>query len=847
MATPTTPTIQAPAAPPRATLAAQKSLAAYVTARQHAMDAFMQTHRIQPLWRTLTAATDALLAPAAEASGITLVAVGGYGRRELFPYSDVDVLLLLPEAASGQQESRVITLLQSLWDQHIPVSHATRTVEETLRMAQQDASIAAALMDARYLAGDRKRFLQLKRRLRQDVFGRQPRQFVEDKLSERDARHTKYGDSRFMLEPNVKEGKGGLRDLQTLTWLTRYCYGTAKAQDVIREDMLSAAEWRVFRQAYLFFSTVRAHMHILRGRADERLSFDLQPTIATALGFRGRTTQARAERLMLRYFQFTRAVGNMTRMLCATLEEQQLRAQPAPFVQDSVARSLPPYLKVVHGRLHFSDQADMELHPAQLLGLFAAAQAHGLDIHPRAQLAISRLVPRIGRRLPLDGESNRIFLSILLSPQGPDVMLRRMNEMGVLPAIMPEFAKLSGQMQYDGYHTYTVDEHILVAIGNLRQLEAGNWQQQFPLSTALAREGHDRAVLFVAMLCHDIAKGTGGAHADKGAGLAQHVAWRLGLQPAEAELVAWLVRHHALLSDTAFKRDLEDPATIADFVRIVQSPQRLRLLLLVTVADIKAVGPTIFNGWKGALMRTLHERATAAMGIGRPLPSDVLQDEQLVAQWKTNPAMPAMQVSHDAFEAVTIITLCLPSTPRLFTVLAGVVARLGANIVSARFRALQNDEAPGATLVQLRIQNAHGENFADDAKRLIPLPKRIMEALEDPDNLARGLAERRVVTRAREVPVRSGVFIDNNVSASASVVEVNARDRVGLLHDILQAFDACQLSVLTAHIATYGQMAVDVFYVKDPYGHKITHYARQAQLQQLLAHAMDQTTEDNAS
>ena len=835
MATPSASTIQAPRT--------SHALERYVQARAAAMASFVATNRIQPLWRALTQATDALLAGAAGDSGITLVAVGGYGRRELFPYSDIDVLVLLPAGTVDALERGVIALLQSLWDQQIPVSHATRSVEETIQLAREDATIAAALMDARYLAGDRKPYLALKRRLRLEVFGQQPRQFVEAKLAERETRHAKYGDSRFMLEPNVKEGKGGLRDLQTLSWLTRYCYGTAKAQDVIRDDMLSAREWRTFRQAYLFFATLRAHLHIQRGRADERLSFDLQPSLATALKFRGRTPQLRAERLMLRYFQFTRAVGNMTRVLCATLEEQQLRAQPAPFVQEHVARELPAYLHVVHGRLHFTDAADLEHTPAHLLGLFAAAQQYGLDIHPRAQLMISRILPRMGRALPLDGESNRALLGILLSPNAPEVTLRRMNEMGVLAAIVPEFGKLTGQMQYDGYHTYTVDEHILMAIGNLRQLEQGVWEKPFPIASALAAEARDRAVLYTAMLCHDIAKGTGGMHADKGAELAQHVAWRLGLQAEEAALVGWLVRHHALLSDVAFKRDLDDPKTIADFVAVVQSPERLRLLLLITVADIKAVGPSIFNGWKAALMRALYQRAVAAMGVGGPYPQDMLHDEALVAQWMAQPQSIAMHLSHDTFEAVTLLTLCAASSPRLFTVIAGALAGLGANIVSARLRPLPEDAGMAATLVQLRIQNLHGESFVDDARRLAALPQRIAEGLRAPDTLGEGIAERRVVARVQAVPVRSGVFIDNQASSTASVVEVNARDRVGLLHDMLRAFDACQLTVLTAHIATYGQLAVDVFYVKDAYGHKLTHGAKQAQLQQLLTHAIEPTKE----
>lgn len=830
MATPAHPSKQASARAPRVNTA----FTHYIDQRREAMEAFAHSHRIQPLWKALTDATDALLRSAQLPKGAALVATGGYGRRELFPFSDVDVLIILPDSADAQQQLAAVQLLQALWDQHIPVSHATRTLSDTISLAQKDATVCAALMDARLVVGERKPYLALKRLLRTEVFGKNARQFVEAKLTERDQRHTRYGDSRFMLEPNVKEGKGGLRDMQTLNWLARYCYGSKRATDLVQQQLVSDAEWRHYRQAYLFFSAVRAQMHAMRGRADDRLSFDAQPMIATALGFRGATAEQRAQRLMLRYFRFTRAVGNMTRMLCATLEEQQLRAQPAPFVQDYVACSLPDYLKVDHGRLNFADSTDLLLQPHAVIGLFSAAQEHGLDIHPRAQLTLSRILPKMGKRLLLDGESNRLFLSILLSPNAPDIALRRMNEMGALPAILPEFGKLSGQMQYDGYHTYTTDEHILVAIGSLRHLELGNWIVQLPLSTALAKESRDRAVLYTAMLCHDIAKGTGGKHAETGASLAEAIARRLGMSAEESQLVGWLVKHHGLVSDTAFKRDLDEQQTIEDFVAVVQSPERLRLLLLLTVADIKAVGPTIFNGWKGALMRTLYQRAAAAMGVSAYRNADD-DSAVLVQQWKAQPDKPAVSITHDAFRDVTNVAICLAAAPRLFTAAAGVLSALGATIVSARIRQLE-----AASLCEFHIQDVHGRAFDEDARRLKNLPQLITDALQGGEVAAQKLAARRVMKPAAGLAVRTAVIIDNRVSASASVVEVNARDRVGLLYAMLRAFDECGLQVMTAHIATYGQLAVDVFYVKDGYGHKVTHHARQSQLEQALRQAIEE-------
>ncbi len=829
----------------------------------------MQQGRIQTLWRRLARATDALLHSVAADAQVTLLAVGGYGRSEMFPFSDVDVLLLVPDGADPKADAAVTHVLQQLWDMQIAVSHATRTLEETLAAARADSSVAAALMDLRYISGSRTAYLALKRRLRSEVFGQNPRDFVAAKLSERDRRHSKWGDSRFLLEPNIKEGKGGLRDLHTLNWLARYCYRITKAADLVRSDLLTREEWKHYREAYLFFSTVRAYVHVLRGRADERLTFDMQTQIAEHLGFRGRTAQEKAERFMLRYFQFAREVGTLTRIFCALLEEENLRVPVAPFTQDMRASQLSEDFVLDGGRLQFSATADLARDPALAVALFHVAQQYGFDIHPRAHLAISRVLTTLTRQLAFEGRANELFLEMLLTNKSLESTLRRMNEMGVLGALIPEFGRVTGMMQYDGYHTYTVDEHTLVAVGNLADIETGVWEKQMPLATRLAKEVSDRAPLYLAMLCHDLAKGTGGAHAEKGEAIVARIAERLGLSHATAELAGWLVKHHLMLSETAFKRDLDDPKTIEDFVGVVQSPERLRLLLLLTVADIKAVGPTIWNRWKGALMRDLYHRAMLLMGVGlgeaapkamiqekllkevppamvaaakqfmdAPLPASWWyrpREEQVsgitaYGQWLAKPQSPALVVAHDHFRAVTEITCCMAYTPTLFRTLAGVMAWIGASIVSARTTVLTN----GVMLATLGVQDVEGNSFADDAERLQPIAALIEKALAGQLDFATELPRRRVISRGRNVRVEPSVFVDNQVSATASVVEVNARDRLGLLYDILGALADCQVQVMTAHIATYGKKAVDVFYVKDAYGIKIIHHTKLAELQRAL-------------
>jgi len=796
------------------------AFAQYCAARAAALTQFTASHRIQPLWRTLTRATDALLAQVAADAQVTVIAVGGYGRSELFPFSDVDVLVLVPSGVSDGLDSRVAHVLQQLWDMSIPVSHATRTLDEAVDAARADASITAALMDARYISGNRAAYLALKKRLRAEVFGQTPREFVADKLRERDRRHTKWGDSRFMLEPNIKEGKGALRDLHTLNWLARYCYRVSKVGDLVREELLSEPEWKHYREAYLFFSTVRAYMHIARGRADERLTFDLQTSIAAALHFPGKTAQEKAEKFMLRYFQYAREVGTLTRVFCAVLEEENLRIPVAPFAHEAGTKYLGDCFVQDSSRVQFAAQVVIEDDPALAVELFYVAQQNGLDIHPRAQLAIARALPKMARQLPFEGRANQMFLAMLLSPKSPEITLRRMNEMGVLGALIPEFGRITGMMQYDGYHTYTVDEHTLVAVGNLTTIESGAWQKDMPLATALGEEISDRAPLYLAMLCHDLAKGSGGGHAEKGEAIVAHIALRLGLSVAQGELAGWLVKSHLLLSETAFKRDLDDAKTIADFVALVQSPERLRLLLLLTVADIKAVGPTIWNRWKGGLMRDLYHRAMAQMGVGfgdmasartvqemllgdvplaqknaaqqfmqEQLPSSWWarpREEQLASiraygAWQEQPAEAALVITHDMFRAVTEITCCMAYAPTMFRNLAGVMAWIGASIVSARSMVLPS----GVMIANIGIQDVEGNSFENDPKRLKPLADLIRKARQGQLDFASELPRRRMLSSGREVKVEPFVFVDNQVSATASVIEVNARDRLGLLYDIL--------------------------------------------------------------
>jgi [protein-PII] uridylyltransferase len=812
------------------------AIATYLAARDAACQHFLRGGLVRSLWRALTKAMDALIQRLYVESGISsiaIVAVGGYGRAELLPFSDIDLLVLVKD--KPHDPTALIPWLYPLWNLKLQVAQSVYTVEEAVEAAAHDHTIGTSLMHLRHVAGDKGLTTQLKRQLA-GVIGADSLQFVEAKLSERDRRHQKYGDSRFMLEPHVKEGKGGLRDLHTLLWLVEYCYGKGAMRMAVARGLLTQAEWRQFQRAYLFFSTVRAHLHLARGRADERLTFDMQTTLAVRLKFRGRSAQQKAERFMFRYFQFTREVGALTAALCALLEDEKKRK---PLLGIAAQLKHGAEVEAFHleaGRLQFTSLEALAARPALAVLIFTVAAREGLAIHPEAVMMLHRELSMLQRTLRFDRDANAAFLELLLSSKMPEEYLRKMNEAGVLAALIPEFAGIVGQMQYDGYHTYTVDEHTLVAIGNLAAIEAGNHLQELPLSTRVAKEIKDRRALYVGMLCHDIAKGQGGGHAKKGEEMVLAIARRLGLSPEEGSLAAWLVGHHLLLSEVAFKRDLDNPETIAKLMVEVQSPERLKLLLLVTVADIRAVGPTIFNGWKGELLRRIYERTMAAMGVvtdAAATSATPPEYAELIAQFEATFERPALMVASDEFRAITRVMCAMAYQPDALRKLVGVLAMIGASIVLARVMTRRD----GVMIAELGIQDIQGHAFAE-TERLKKLPDLLAAAQAGTLDFKVEIPRRRVMDSGRQVVVAPGVYLDDHVSSEATVIEVNARDRLGLLYDILGALEDAKLQLTSAHIATYGQKAVDVFYVKDAYGLKLEHTAKRAQVVESLLKAV---------
>jgi [protein-PII] uridylyltransferase len=829
-----------------------------------------------------------------KAERMGLVAVGGYGRGELAPYSDVDLLFLRPYKKTPHTEQVIEFILYVLWDLGFKVGQAVRSLDECIRLAKSDITIRTAILESRPLWGDPKLHAELMRRFWKEVAAGTEADFVEAKLAERDARHARMGDSRYVLEPNVKEGKGGLRDLQTLYWLTKYIYRVADVAGIVTVGVLSEREARRFERAQNFLWHVRCQLHYLAGRAEERLTFDVQEQVGALMGYTDHAGARGVERFMKHYFLYAKEVGDLTRIFCAALEESHKRKPHASFLgrfrwrRKGAGTAAVDGFKVQGDRLTVAEPDAFAKDPVKLIGLFHAAHAHHLDIHPEALRLMTRSLRLIDDRLRVDPEANRLFMEMVAAEDNSEFWLRRMNEAGVFGRFVPDFGRVVAQMQHDMYHVFTVDEHTLMALGILHRIELGDLKGEMPLISDAIHKIQSRRALYLAVLLHDIAKGRGGDHSELGAEVALRLGPRLGLSDEETETVAWLVRHHLIMSNTAFKRDVSDPRTVRDFVDVVQSVERLRLLLALTVADIRAVGPTVWNGWKGALLRELSlaaeelmegglkaeardARVRAAQGAVRTAladwdepafaahlargypaywlsfdPATLARQARLIRKAEEKGESFAVAEQTDPKRAVTEVTIYATDHAGLFSQIAGAIALAGANVVDARITTL----ASGMALDVFWIQDLNEETF-DQPDKLARLNVLIERAVTGRLRPGRELAGwRSLPARARVFKVAPRVLIDNAVSNTHTVIEVNGRDRPGFLYDVTAAMTDLNLQISTAKISTYGARAVDVFYVKDLFGLKIAHDGKLEQIRKRLLTALadpDEAAERDAS
>ena len=792
-------------------------------------------------------------------AGFAMVATGGYGRGGLAPESDIDLLFLtakMPEAATTKQ---IETLLYILWDMGLEVGHATRSFRQQLGGVKEDVIVRTALLEARFLAGDKALFGKLMDKFDEQVVEGTGEEFIRLKLKERDDRHARNGDHRYVVEPNIKEGKGGLRDLHTLYWIARYAYRVRTIDEMIERGVLTESEARVFSNAQRFLMSVRCHLHLRAGRDDNKLTFDAQMDIAPLLGFRKRHGLGAVERFMRRYYLAAQSVGNLTRIFCAAFAADFTPETRSKRQRAAVGR-LPEPFGIDAGRLSLPKPFRFRDQPELMMKMFETAQETGLDIHPDALRKLHASLGLVNAARRSDPAANASFLAILSSDRSAAPVLRLMNDSGFLGKFIPDFGRIVSLMQFDMYHSYTVDEHTLHAVEILHRIEDGELADVAPAATAAVKEINLRLELYVAMLLHDIAKGRGGDHSALGEKVARQVCPRLGLDDESTEVIAWLVRQHLLMSETAFRYDLNDPTTIENFAKIVQSPERLNLLMVLTVADIRAVGPDVWNDWKAALMRTLYHRTMAVLRgeeagdelkrIGTEararlcgeMAGDWPEVEEhadlfytsywtgfdteahcrhaaLFREHVEGDMLLSINLTPDPARHATELLVVTADDAGLFSRIAGAVAAVGGHIVDARITTRKD----GLTLDAFWIQDRNREAITDDAE-LGRLRGAVEEALTGMLDITEATDRRSLQTpsRFRRISAPARVLASNEASNMHTVIEINGKDAPGLLHKLTSRMAELGLQIQMASVSTYGDRVVDVFYVKDGYGLKIT-------------------------
>ncbi len=817
---------------------------------------------------------------------MAVVATGGYGRGVLAPFSDIDLLFITEERPAAATLAAVEFMLYFLWDLGLKVGHATRSVDECIAEAGRDLTIRTSMIDARLLAGAPGLFEPFMARFLQSCADAGAGAFIAAKQAERDARHHRYGETPFLVEPNIKEGRGGLRDLQTLYWMSRYVFGTQVMGELVGPDspgggILTHQEAKHARRSWDFLWTVRFHLHYVAGRAEDRLTFDLQPVVGARMGYTRHGRQDGVERFMRHYFLTAREITRIT----TVLEPAVVRAAlgPPAVAAATDAALLEQGFVLAEGKLMSAPGNDFGRHPIAMLRILQVARDRALELHPLALRALIRhergAIELRGNQLAAD-----VFLDLVCGRDGEHSRaegakwLSILNETGFLGRYIPDWARIVGQMQFDTYHVFTVDEHTIEAVRVLNALERGELADVAPIASDLVEDLQSRRALYAATLLHDIAKGRGGDHSELGAEIATLVGPTIGLSAEETETVSWLVLHHLMLSQTAFKRDIDDPKTILDLADTIQSPERLKLLLVLTVADMRAVSAKVWNGWKATLLRELYARVADVLagglatterdvrvarakeaagqflvdwpaadqdffyGLGYPGywlsfdPETHARHARLIRDAERRHAPLTVDTQPLPARAVTEVTIYTADHAGLFSRIAGALAVAGASIVDARIHTLTN----GSALDTFWIQDAAGGAF-DAPHRLARLHVLIDQALSGRLGLdgeirraSRALMGRRM--RAIHVPPR--VVVDNRASNTHTVLEVNGRDRPGLLHDVTAAISEQGLQIASAHVTTYGVRAVDVFYVKDVFGLKIENERKLAALRQALLTAL---------
>jgi len=801
------------------------------------------------LWRQHAAALE-------DSDSVALVAVGGYGRGELHPSSDVDIMLLRADNLPPGGEAAISAFITALWDAGLEIGHSVRTVEQCRHEAEADVTVTTTLMEARLLAGPEPLFNALSEAVGPDQVWPSA-DFFAAKRKEQRARHLRYDDTAYKLEPNVKGSPGGLRDIQMIGWVAKRHFGARTLDELVDHGFLTPDQLRSLHDAQAFLWRVRFGLHVLTGRREDRLLFDHQTRLAEMLGYEDASYTLAVEQLMQRYYRTVMELSRLNEMLLQLFEQAILMdpdAQPEPLNERFEVKN--GYLQTVNDDVFRQD-------PSALLELFLVLQQHeeirGVAAHTVGE--IRRHLYLIDEEFRQNPRNHRLFLSLLRAPVGVSRQLRRMNLYGILGLYIPSFGRIVGRMQYDLFHAYTVDEHTLFVLSNLRRFALSRFDHEYPHCSPLMQSFDKPEIVYLAGLFHDIAKGRGGDHSELGAVDAEAFCLEHGMSRYEARTVAWLVRNHLLLSTTAQKKDIGDPAVINEFAATVSDKTHLDYLYVLTVADVRGTNPKLWNSWKATLFRDLYDATARALrrGLENPIDREYLISETQTAArealrqsgipearrldiwaaftddyflryrseeiaWhtrilagdgdraETGLVDVRKQAGGDGMEAV----LYTPRTRRTFAHATAAIDELGMTIMDARVVPIRNGYSID-TFIFMELDR----RIEVDETRLRKIRQSLTRVLSRPDD---GVVKvtRRAPRQVRMFPTRTTVEFDEDVANGRTVMELVAGDRPGLLSTVGQVFIDLGVEIDTAKVMTIGERAEDVFYIVDKTGKPLT-------------------------
>jgi [protein-PII] uridylyltransferase len=804
---------------------------------------------------------------------VLLVALGGYGRGELHPSSDIDLMLIHGGEVTPYVRQMAQGILYTLWDLSLRVGHACRSLEDCLALARTDLPSRTSMQAARVLAGDRRLFARLQKTLRQEVYRKDYPEFLRQTLAERDERYRKYGGSVYVQEPNVKESAGGLRDVHTALWLAFTKFGARTLRELEEKGLLSIKERKATDEALTFLWRVRNELHFLSGTRQDVLERSLQDRIAKSFGYETDETRLAAEKLMRDYYRHAGTIHRTSARLIARCQEGLAR-------RGTVGRrdrraALQDGLIVYDGRLHLADPGTLEKDPVRILRVFRHAQRLGCELDVDLERALEEAAPVLEddawRSSP---ELRQLFLAILRDWGRVATTLRRMHDTGVLAAYLPEFGALTSLVQYDHYHRYTVDQHSLLAVEVLEGLGRGHGRDTEELAQIVA-ELERPELLVMGVLLHDVGKALGRGHVKKGIPVIRAVTRRLNLDPDDAAAVEFLVAHHLLFSLTAERRDIDDPKTIESLAAVVRFPAWLTMLYLLTCADVRAVGSRVWSPWRGALLRELFVRTRLRLAGRPPKPPRRAAVVQRIVQVLADPTVAEAAAAHlgamsDRYVRTTApqrmaahlrlierlreeplatelfhypdlgasdLAVVTRDTPGLFALIAGTLAAHDVNILSAQI----DTRADGIAVDTFHVNDAAGEAILDESRweAVTGALRRAVRGEVSVEALFQARRPRRVGPAGATGHGSVRVTVDNSLSDTRTVVEVRAPDRVGLLYRITRALAREGLNIATAKIATDHDLALDTFYVTDAAGTKLDTRARIEALRDAVAQALE--------